>query len=291
MTASKAAAYGCPMRKLHLVVLAASALVGFGSLIVTTIPVHADPGMTSITTNAAPAVTSPLPEMPAPESPAPERSASPALDGKAEARHDRLAAYALEVMSGWAPAAASMPVARSEDVARDIAQAVLLEPEGPLPCDLMPSKDGFRRCLWGVEGWNSDHAKVVLLAALAYWEGARYAAYVDEGKCQDGAWRATPEGARLMRMGGDCDHRHAHSLWQIHPVEDRASPVYALCNKDAVDGSRVGAARCALELAGRSLKSVGTLANYTGEFWGEHPKADQRLTFAEKALGKHPFRP
>jgi len=203
------------------------------------------------------------------------------------ARHDRLTTYVLSVMNGWTHAVSQMPVADYEAVASDIAQAVILEPEGPLTCDTFAAPDG-KRCLWG-PGWNTDHAKAVLLAALGYWEGSRYAAYVDEYRCNDLAWRADQANARILHLGGNCDNGHAHSLWQIHPIIDRQAPLYALCNRDAVDGSRLGAARCALSIAASSIRSSGTLTSYTGEFWGEHPKADIRLDFAQRAIAKHPW--
>jgi hypothetical protein len=238
----------------------------------------------TLVSNPAPAVVSPEP---APASPAPEPVV--VSDTKDSARHEHLRAYTLDVMNGWSHAVPSMPVADYGDVASDLSMAVIMEPDDGQHCGLMPAADGFRRCLWGVPGWNSDHAKTVLLAALGYFEGARYAAYVDEYKCQDDAWRASPEGIALMHRGGDCDHKHAHSMFQIHPVEDKDSPLYALCNAAVVDSGRLPAARCALAIAGRSMKSTGDLSNYTGEFWGEHPKADLRLDFATRAVVKHPF--
>lgn len=280
-------AYGCAMRKIHLVTISAVAAAAVGSLVVCAIPAGADPeGELPRGPIAAPPLLPLAPaEPPAPTVPSPDAMA-------AAARHDRLAAYTLDVMNGWTHAVSMMPVADYDAVASDIAQAVILEPEGPVACDhIKTAPDGFKRCLWGVEGFNTDHAKAVLLAGLSYWEGARYAAYVDELRCQDDAWRVTPDGARLMRFGGDCDHKKAHSLFQIHPVEDHSSSLYALCSAEVIDGSRLGAARCALEIAGRSLKSTGTLSSYTGEFWGDHPKADVRLSFVRDALGKHPFLP
>ena len=230
----------------------------------------------------------------APTALAPEPSAVPVPapvegDTRDNARREHLREYTLDVMNGWTHAVPSMPVADYGDVASDLAMAVIMEPDDGQHCKLMASADGFRRCAWNVPGWDSDHAKTTLLAALGYFEGARYAAYVDEGKCNDDAWRATPEGAHLMHMGGDCDHKHAHSLFQIHPVEDKDSPLYELCNATAVDSGRLPAARCALAIAGRSLKHTGDLSDYTGEFWGEHPKATQRLDFAAHALARRPF--
>lgn len=181
-----------------------------------------------------------------------------------------LKAYVLEVMNGWAPSV-SLPAVSYEDVAEDIALAAMydsIEDHG---------------------GWNGPPGRAVLLAALAYWEGARYAAYVDAGLCNSPAWRASSEGAKLIHVGGNCDGGRAHSLWQIHPIADTTSPLYELCNVEAVDGSRVAAARCAFTIAWRSLTATGSLVEYTGEWSFEHPKADVRLKFAEKALRVHPF--
>ena len=170
-------------------------------------------------------------------------------------------AYILGIMSSWPPADPSMETVPYHDVAETIALVTT----------------------------SPDDA--VLLAALAYWEGARYAAYVDDGRCNDPAWRGTQEGIKTMHRGGDCDHGHAHSLLQIHPIDDRSSPIHALCATEIVDGSRVGAFRCGLEIARLSMKETGSLVNYTGEWQSvEHPKADVRLRFARAALKKHPFK-
>jgi len=292
------------MRKLQTVTLTVAALVGLAAFALCAIPAGADPQLESESgpgtrsPGAFAGALAPLRPLEPPMAPTPTAAvvveplpAPPTAPNETEiataARHDRLTTYVLSVMNGWTHAVSQMPVADYEAVASDIAQAVILEPEGPLTCDTFAAPDG-KRCLWG-PGWNTDHAKAVLLATLGYWEGARYAAYVDEGKCQDDAWRKTPEGVRLMHLGGDCDHKNAHSLWQIHPIIDRQAPLYALCNRDAVDGSRLGAARCALSIAASSIRSSGTLTSYTGEFWGEHPKADIRLDFAQRAIAKHPW--
>ena len=170
----------------------------------------------------------------------------------------KLTAYVLEVMQSWTPAVSKLPAVEYEPVAHDIASAIKTPDDG------------------------------VLLAALAYWEGARYAAYVDDGRCNDPVWRKSPEGMKMMLGWGDCDGGHAHSLWQIHPIVDAASPLYAICNVDAIS-VRAGAAKCALEIAHRSMSSTGNLSGYTGEWAFEHPKADKRLEFAQRAMAKHPF--
>lgn len=183
------------------------------------------------------------------------------------ASRDRMAAYTLDVMRSWTHAVDAMPVVDYEGVASDIAAAVLMD------------------------GAHVSARDAVMLAGLAYWEGARYAAYVDDGRCNDRAWRQTAEAVRLMRLGGNCDNGHAHSFWQIHPVMDSSSSIYEACNAEAVDGSRAGAARCALLLARSSMAARGDLSMYTGEFSFEHPKADLRLDFVNRASDRHPYSP
>jgi len=164
-----------------------------------------------------------------------------------------------DVMGGWAHAVKELPTADYHEVATDIASVV------------------------------QHHEDGVLLAGLGYWEGARYAAYVDDGRCNDPAWRASAEGRWLMVRWGDCDGGHAHSLWQIHPIIDVSSRLYPFCSLEAI-GDRRGAARCALEIARSSMTSTGDLCGYTGEFQVIGcPKAEQRLTFVLEAVAKHPF--
>lgn len=167
----------------------------------------------------------------------------------------RLVAYLVDTMNRWPRAA--VPAADYDAIAQDIAAVVTGSEEG------------------------------VLLAGLAYWEGARFARSVDEGLCNNWTWRRTTEGRRTMHVTGDCDGSLAHSLWQIHPIVDRSSRLYGVCNLEAVDGSRLGAARCALAIARASRDLTG----YTGEPPRAHPKADVRLRFVRAALARHPFLP
>jgi hypothetical protein len=140
---------------------------------------------------------------------------------------------------------------------------------------------------------TSDPRDAVLLAGLGYIEGARYAVYVDSLACNDHAWVLSAEGQRLSHYG-TCDRGptdrvgRAHSIWQIHPQDDHASTLHTLCRTEEVDSSREAAARCALAIAKGSLRETGSLAWYTGEWNGEHPKADVRLEFVRRALRKHP---
>jgi hypothetical protein len=220
-------------------------------LAVRAVPVRAD---AAVTPPAAPLVV----ETVAPTAPTGVTAVQPAAP---TAPPDPLIEYTLSIMRGWTPALPNMPTVPYEDVAASIVSAA------------------------------STPQDAALLAALAYWEGARYAAYVDDGRCHDPAWRATPEGITLMHQGGDCDSNKAWTLWQIRPVEDRRAALYTICSLGAITASRDAAARCALEIAHSSLKAVGSLANYTGEWWGPHPAADKRWNFAQAALAKRPFKP
>jgi hypothetical protein len=236
------------MKKLALL-FAVAGVACLGVLALRALPVRAAPQVL-VETLPAPVV---VPDVVLPPAPAVRVE-----NHAAEEAHANIEAYTLEIMNSWTPASKSVPTVDYRDVANSIANVT----ESPDDADL--------------------------LAAIGYWEGARYAAYVDDGSCNNPAWRKTPEGVRLMHIGGDCDHSHAHSLWQIHPVEDKDAPTYKFCSLAAIE-SREGAAKCALEIAHRSLNGTGTLAWYTGEWDGPHPKADERLEFAKRARAKHPF--
>ena len=206
--------------------------------------------------DAAPAVVvAPVPSAPA----APPAAALELPVQVVSVEQAALESYAFTIMNGWTHAVPQMPVADYASVAHDIGMV------------------------------SATPHDAVLLAGLAYWEGARYAAYVDDGSCNDPDWRKSAEGVHLMHLGGNCDNGHAHSLWQVHPIEDATSSLYALCNKDVVDFDRLSAARCALTMANASLARQGNLSDYTGEWGFEHPKADVRLDFVKHALATHPF--
>jgi|SRR6516162_5125434 hypothetical protein len=173
---------------------------------------------------------------------------------------DRLVDRVRTVMVTWEPAPKQLATSDLAEVARDIAEAAL------------------------DRGSSNASDDAAVLMALSYWEGARWAAYVDDGRCNDRAWRASPEGIETMRRWGDCDGSRAHSLWQIHPVDDPSAPLGLSCSSRIVDGSRLGAARCALAIAEASMNAYGNLAGYTGEDpYGFHPKADKRLEWARQA--------
>jgi hypothetical protein len=163
-----------------------------------------------------------------------------------------MTAYVLQVMQSWH--AGPVPSTDYPSVARSIARAV----EHP--------EDG------------------VLLASLGYIEGAGFAEYVDSGLCNKSDWRSSPEGKALMLRGGTCDGGRAHSLWQIHTAEISADFEGAPLKTKTLD--RDTYARLALWM----LRMDPSLCSYTGEaFLNSCPKAEKRLSFARKAIAKHPF--
>jgi hypothetical protein len=272
------------MQKSH--VLLTLAVAGLAACVVTVslaIPVHADPDVPEIVKAA---VASPPPE-PVPQIVVDAVTQPIEVPGD-DGRHERLRTYVLDIMNGWSHAVPKLEVADYGDIASDLAFAVLAEPDDGTGCKTVTFKNDSKHCVWA-DGWNTDGAKVVMLASLGYWEGARYAAYVDDGRCNDKVWRASKEGQQTMRVWGDCDHSQAHSIFQIHPIDDTLSTLYKLCNTKMVDNSRVDAARCALALARGSMVWSGNLSSYTGEWGSQHPKADDRLNFAKQALAKHPM--
>lgn len=167
--------------------------------------------------------------------------------------------YVLNVMNGWPKALPILPAVPYEEIAADIARVA------QTPQD------------------------AVLAATLGYFEGARYARYVDSGQCNDMAFMKTPEGQRLARWGR-CDSGHAYTIFQIHPFTDKHAVAYEKCNKEVITASRANAVVCALEIAHRSLARTGTLVDYTGEWRApSHPLADIRLSFARRASTQHPY--
>ena len=210
----------------------------------------------------------------APSEPATRRAVREQTQSEAvealEARHPRaedLAAYLVEVVSSWPHA--KIPAVAPEELARDIADVAL---------ENSPA-------------WDDDinaNRSAVLLASLAYWEGARFAAYVDDQSVN--RWmrehrsgkRLSAEAARLLHFG-NADGGYAYSLWQIHPF-DIESP--RVTPQDLAD--RKTAARVALSLARASIRGTGTLCWYTGEY-APCPKARERLEFALSAIKRFPY--
>ena len=201
----------------------------------------------------------------------------------ARAATDGLRDHALAAMNKWPTALHEVPHADYDEVAWDIAKVV--DQEGPITTrEKVPGGP-----------WSQERS-VVFMAALGWWEGARFAAYVDDGRCND--WMAmalahpirrpdsktgistlfpdfrvlSPEARRLIAFG-DCDSGHAYSLWQVWPHGDFTADRLR---------ERREAARAALLKARQSFALRGNLSCYTGESATNHPLADQREQFAAR---------
>ncbi len=164
----------------------------------------------------------------------------------------------LEVMRGWPPPDKPVETVDLEPLAGAIAHTVFTE-------NPVPTRRTYRRLY-----------SASLLAALAYFEGARFAKYVADGRCNDPAWWKTDEGRKLLHYG-TCDHRHAYSLWQIH------LDALPELNPDMLMDQGVAASK-ALAIARQSLSWNGTLCRYSGEpYEAGCPKAKERMDFADRA--------
>jgi hypothetical protein len=170
-----------------------------------------------------------------------------------------LSIYLLTVLSAIAP---RVPASRLESIAADVAAVTLAEPRA-------------------FDGDSSGQRTALLLLSIARWEtGGSWAAWVDDGRCNDPAWRAAH--AALMK-GGDCDGGAAYGLWQVHaPGDDPA------VGRTYVADRRVGI-RAALAVARASLESGRGLCGYSGEQPPHCPKAALRLETARRWVTEFPF--
>jgi hypothetical protein len=237
-----------------------------------------------------------LAPLPVPEVPAP-------VVAEIDPRLAALTHYTLTVMESWQHAK-GVDAVDYPTLAGDIA-AVALAAKAP-----------------AVPGDGDRHRTAVLLAALAYYEGARFAAYVDDGRCDDWmheAWkhgievqtggvsvfshkpltrlvpdrRVLPAEAQKILAFGDCDGGAATSLWQIHSmtVTDDLTGEKEQMTEDKLRDRRY-AISMALMLARRAMHS-DNLSGYTGENCAIDgcSKANARLDFAKAAWKKHPYDP
>ena len=132
---------------------------------------------------------------------------------------------------------------------------------------------------------DDPEARGVLAMALAYFEGARFASYVDDESCNDRTWRTFSENRHLMHIGGHCDGGLAFSFWQVHIDSGLLSYDPKMVTAEKMK-DRTYAASVGLAMACRSLKASGSLVGYTGESRSWHPKADERLNFARRFISR-----
>lgn len=109
----------------------------------------------------------------------------------------------------------------------------------------------------------------LLLTALADYEtGHSWAPWIDDGRCNDLAWRTM--NAEWLKSGG-CDHALAWGMWQVHaPGDDpRIGRTYVTNRRKGISA--------ALFIARASLHSGVGLCGYSGETFPNCPKAMHRL--------------
>lgn len=185
-----------------------------------------------------------------------------------------LTVYIATALATWFPPATAEIRLREETVATDIVH-VVDDPSEPV-----------------VFGSKAEDALV--LAFLSVAEGGM-AAWVDDGRCNDKAWRAGP--GRALLASGDCDGGRAYSLWQIHVgagvaltpsggwvSAHYAAPGASIVSKHDVLSDRKTAVRVALHIVRESVRVTKGLAGYTGERGARHPKADYRLNMPRAYL-------
>ncbi len=127
---------------------------------------------------------------------------------------------------------------------------------------------------------NGQKTALMLVAIAHYETGKSWAAWVDDGRCNDLEWRAMH--AEWLR-GGGCDHALAWGLFQVHPPGDDAR-----IGKLYVTNRRVGIS-AALFIARKSLQAGIGLCGYSGEPYPNCPKANHRLDAARAWAIKYPF--
>jgi hypothetical protein len=196
-----------------------------------------------------------------------------ATDAPPNPNVEELAGVLTRAIASWPPAV--IPHVSNAEVAHSVAEATYwMEAEDSCPIPM-------NRGAWRMT--DSPGSRGLLALALAYFEGARFAEYVDDQRCNNPVMRQTPEVRELMRIGGPCDGGRAYTFWQMHIdgmlLSYDPKGVTALKLQDRAYAASIG-----LKMACRSLASSGSLVNYTGESRYWHPKADERLQFAQRAI-------
>lgn len=170
-----------------------------------------------------------------------------------------LAIYLAGVLATIIP---NMRADRRESIANDIAVVVMSE-------DRAFDDDA-----------NGQKTGLLLLSIAHYETGRSWASWIDDGKCNDPAWRTThPQWIK----GGDCDGGHAYGMWQVHPPneDDTIGRTYVTNRQTGI--------RAALTIARESLKNHVGLCHYSGETYPRCKLASMRLETARNWETKFPF--
>jgi len=169
-----------------------------------------------------------------------------------------LALYLLTVLTIIAP---KLDMTRARSISTDIAAVVVSD------------ERAFRDDADG-------HKTALLLLSIAHFEtGKSWAAWIDDGRCNDPAWRATH--ASWLR-GGDCDGGRSYSMWQLLVP---GNPRYG----KSLVANRQLAVRAALAHARMSLQLNGNLCAYSGERPPHCSKAKTRLETAREWAERFPY--
>jgi len=167
-----------------------------------------------------------------------------------------LALYLSMVLASIAP---HVEQGRREAIAQDVAAATLSETRA------------FE------DDANGQKTALLLLSIAHYETGKSWASWIDDGRCNDPAWRARH--AAWLR-GGDCDGGHAYSMWQVHVPRALGR---------ALSADRQEAARTALRYARASLKLGVGLCAYSGEHYPHCRLAARRLETAHAWALQFPY--
>lgn len=205
-----------------------------------------------------------------------------------------LVLYLLKAMLSWIPLANFAPVSTEHTMARytSIAESIADVTLDTTETAVLPSHTSDD----GILG------NALLLASVAAFEGG-YHEYVDDGSCNDHAWRlANPE---VIRRGG-CDGGHAWTIWQIHTmgglvltgqyvtgymyVDDARQHPETIVTGPRMIADRKLAARTALHIMRLSMHDHHSLCAYTGEpCSGPMPLAVARLSRPIQYGNSHPW--
>jgi hypothetical protein len=205
-----------------------------------------------------------------PRDPAAEVFTVDPVEVRVDARVGKLASWTHDIIESWPKPSSDLEQVDLDALAHDIATAAV------------------------DDGKPADAA--MLLSALAFHEGARFASYVDDFSCNTwmhDAWKTPkvietdvvsavtgkpithteackaclPRAEQKILAYGDCDGGRAYTLWQIHPGD------YGVTVEQLTD--RVFAAKLALSIARRDITRYTT--------------GRAAMALAHATLAKHPF--